>query len=117
MNRTACALLSTVVVTVSAYAGFYFLSHPLLRAFGISEYAHGFALVGLLAICIASVVVGSIVGFFLFPLVLRPFTSAEEFWSWIGSARGVTVPFLDPLLERWAAVLYGARLHSNAPKR
>jgi hypothetical protein len=116
MNRNACALVSTVVVTASAYAGFYFLSRPLLHAFGISEYAHGVALLGLLAVCIASVVVGSVVGFFLFPAVLRPFTSAEDFWGWIGSSRSITLPYLDPLLERWAAVLYGARPHAHARK-
>jgi hypothetical protein len=111
MTKAACALVSTVVVTLSAFGGFYYLSRPLLRAFGISEYANGIALVGLLVICIGSVLVGTIVGFFLFPLVLRPFTSAEKFWGWIGSARGITLPYLDPLLERWAVLLYGPRPH------
>lgn len=117
MKRTACALVSTVIVTVSALAGFYFLSRPLLHAFGISEYAHGVALIGLLAICLASVAVGSIVGVFLFPVVLRPFTSAEDFWGWIGSSRGITLPYVDPLLERWAAVLYGSRPDAHARNR
>jgi hypothetical protein len=117
MNRAACTLVSTVVVTVSAYGGFYFLSRPLSRAFGISEYAHGIALLGVLGICISSVVVGSVVGFFLFPAILRPFISAEDFWGWIGSSRGVTFPCLDPLLERWAALLYGTRPQAHARKR
>jgi hypothetical protein len=117
MHRTACALVSSVVVAVSAYGGFHFLTPPLARAFGVSEYAHGIAVVGVLAICISGVLVGTVVGFFLFPAVLRPFTSAEDFWGWVGSSRGITLPYLDPLLERWATALYGARPHAHARKR
>jgi hypothetical protein len=117
MNRNACAVISSAVVTVCAFAAFYFLSRPLLRLFGISEYAHGPAVVGMLVIFVGCVIVGAVIGFFAFPLVLRPFTSSEEFWGWIGSSRGITFPYLDPLLERWAAFLYGERPHAHRRER
>ena len=113
MNRKVCGLLSSLVVTCSAFAGFYWCSRPLLRLFNVSEYAHGFALIPFLAICIGSAAIGTIFGLFLFPLVLRPFLSASEFWGWIGAERSVTIPFLDPWLERWATVLYGKRIRAK----
>lgn len=109
MKKVVCTLLSALVVTTSAGLGFYFLSRPLLRMFGISEYANGVALIALLAICIASVIAGSLIGIFLFPVVLRPFCSSVDFWGWIGSTPGVALPYLDRLLERWALLLYGPR--------
>jgi len=66
-----------------------------------------------LAICIGSVAIGAIFGLFLFPLVLRPFLSAADFWGWIGAERSVTIPLLDPLLERWASALYGKRIRAQ----
>jgi hypothetical protein len=117
MNKAACTIVSTLVVTVSAFGGFYLLSRPLLRAFGISEYATGVSLLGLLVICTTSALVGTVIGFLLFPAVLRPFTSAEEFWGWIGSSRGIKLPGLDPVLERWAVLLYGPRPHTSHRKR
>jgi hypothetical protein len=115
MHRSAYGLISAVVVAASAYAGFYFLSRPLMRALGLSEYATGAASLALIGVCLAAVLVGTIAGFFLFPLVLRPFVSPVDFWSWIGSERGLTIPYLDSSLERWAALLYGARAHRRSP--
>ena len=113
MNKPVCGLVSSLVVTASAFAGFYWMSRPLLRFFGISEYAHGIAVVYLLLVCIGPVLIGTIVGLFLFPAVLRPFVSPADFWGWIGAERGVKIPLLDPLFEAWAAVLYGSRIHSK----
>jgi hypothetical protein len=111
MNRSAYAIVSSLIVTGSAFAGFYWLARPIGKALGISEFAHGLALIPVLAICIGTVVVGTVVGLFLFPLALRPFVSPTDFWGWIGTAKGVTIPILDPLLERWASLLYGKRIH------
>lgn len=116
MNRNACTLISAVIVTASAFAGFYWCSRPLLHYFGISEYAHGIALVALILICIFCVVIGMIVGLFLFPVALRPFLSSAEFWAWIGRERAVTIPLLDPVLERWAVFLYGKRGHVKSSR-
>jgi hypothetical protein len=113
MKKITCILLASVVVTVSAFAGFYFISRPLLRYFGVSEYANGAALVPFLMICIGCVVIGAIAGLFLFPVALRPFLSSSEFWLWIRAERKVTVPLLDPVLERWAVQLYGPRSHAK----
>jgi hypothetical protein len=116
MNRTACGLVSSLIITCSAFAGFYWCSRPLLRMFGVSENANGIALIPFLLICVGSVLLGTVVGLFLFPLALRPFLSPEEFWGWIGAERGVTIPLLDPLLEGWAALLYGKRLQPKRPR-
>ena len=113
MNRKVFGRLSSLVVTCSAFAGFYWCSRPLLRLFNVSEYAHGVDLAPFLAICIGSVAIGAIFGLFLFPLLLRPFLSAADFWGWIGAERSVTIPLLDPLLERWASALYGKRIRAQ----
>jgi hypothetical protein len=39
------------------------------------------------------------------------------FWDWIGSSPSVTLPYVDPLLERWAAFLYGKPPHAHHRKR
>jgi hypothetical protein len=109
MKRTFGVVVSSLVVTGSAFATFYWCSRPLLRIFRISEYANGIALVALLFICIGCVLIGTTVGLFLFPLVLRPFVSPAEFWAWFGRERGVVFPLLNRVLERWAALLYGQR--------
>ncbi len=116
MKRTFCVLVSSGVVTGSAFACFYWCSRPLLRVFGISEYANGIALIGLLVICVGCVLVGTTVGLFLFPLVLRPFLSSADFWGWIGAERSVTIPFFDPVLERWAGLLYGKRVRATVSR-
>lgn len=109
MKKVAYTFTSAVVVTTSAGLGFYLLSRPLLRMFGMSEYANGVALISLLAVCIACVIAGAAIGIFLFPLVLRPFCSSADFWGWIGSTPGMAIPYLDRLLERWTMLLYGPR--------
>lgn len=109
MKKVTCTLTSAVVVTTSAGLGFYLLSRPLLRMLGISEYANGVALIGLLAVCIVCVMAGAFIGIFLFPLVLRSFCSPSDFWGWLGSTPGMALPYLDRLLERWMMLLYGPR--------
>jgi hypothetical protein len=116
MNRKICALVSSLVVTGCAFAGFYWCSRPLLQLFGVSEYAQGIGLAPFLLICVGSVLIGTVVGLFLFPVVLRPFLSSANFWGWIDAERGVTIPLLDPLLKRWAVLLYGKRIHANHPR-
>src|SRR5271166_4702812 len=113
MKRTLCVLVSSLVVTVCAFGGFFFLAQRLGYFLGISEYASGLALIPLLLICVGTASIGAIVGCFLLPLVLRPFLPSDDFWAWIGAERGVAVPLLDPVLERWAALLYGKRTHNK----
>ena len=117
MNRNACGLVSSAIVTSSAFAGFFFLSRPLLRLLSISEYARGADVAALLAICILCVLAGTVVGLFIFPVVLRPFVSSSDFWGWIGTERGIKIPYLDSILDRWATLLYGRRPHQNALSR
>jgi hypothetical protein len=109
VNRTLCVLVATLVVTASAFAGFYFCAQPLGHFFGLSDYASGIKLVPVLVICVGCVLMGTVVGVFLFPLVLRPFVSSSDFWSWIRAERGVRIPVLDPILERRAVLLYAKR--------
>jgi hypothetical protein len=116
MKRIASLLLASIVVAVSTFAGFFYLSKPLLHYLGISEYAHGAALLPFLVICIGCAAIGMIAGLFLFPVALRPFLSSPEFWHWIRRERNVAIPLLDPLLERWAAQLYGPRNHASKLK-
>ena len=92
MSRKVCDLIGSLVVTFGAFAGFYWCSRPLLRLFNVSEYAQGVALIPFLGICIGSVAIGTILGLFLFPLLLRPFLSASDFWGWIGAERSTNIP-------------------------
>ena len=105
-----------MIVTASAYAVFYWCSRPLLHYFGVSEYAHSIGLVPILVICIGCVVIGGIVGLFLFPVALRPFLSSAKFWDWIGTERTVTIPWLDPILEGWAVLFHGKRSDARSPR-
>jgi hypothetical protein len=114
MNRIVCNLVGSMIVTASAFAGLYWCSRPLLHYFGVSEDADGIALVPFLVICLGCVVIGMIVG--LFPVALRPFLSSAEFWYWIGTERTVTIPLLNPVLERWAVLFYGNRSDARSPR-
>jgi hypothetical protein len=116
MNKTLYVLASSLVVTGSAFAGFYFLAERIGHFFGLSDYAHGIALLPVLIICVGTALFGIVVGLFLFPLVLRPFVSSVDFWDWIGKERSVRIPLLDPVLERWATLLYGKRVRSTGTR-
>jgi hypothetical protein len=113
MNRIACSLTSMLVVTASAFAGFYWGAPLLLRYFEISENAQGAALLPFLLICIICTLIGLLVGLALYPLILRPMLSSIEFWTWIGGERTLKIPLMSLILERWAVFLYGPRTHKR----
>src|SRR5260221_378648 len=107
MNKIAYTVLSMLVVTASAFGGFYWGARPLAKYLHISEFATGFDLFLLLSICVLCSIVGLIAGLFLYPLLLRPISSPEEYWVWAKVRKMVQVPGLSPLLRWWSQLLYG----------
>ncbi len=121
LKQSIYVLVGQLVIAGCGFAGFYILSRPLLHLFGLSEYGVGVVKIALILIFVCSVAIGAIVGMFLFPVVLRPFVTSEEFWNFINAKEQRTttgleplmklldplIKLLDPLMERWAVFLYG----------
>jgi hypothetical protein len=107
MSKLAYTVVSMLIVTASAFGGFYWGARPLAKNLHISEFATGFDLFLLIAICVFCSIIGLIAGLFLYLLILRPISSAAGYWSWAKANKTVQVPVLSQLLQRWTRLLYG----------
>ena len=106
-TRIVCLVVGNVLVLGCAFGCFYWLAPKLLRVFGISEYAQGASVAGLLAICIGCFLIGGIVGLLLIPVVLRPLVAPSAYWRWVANEPTLNVPIVSPCLSRWSEMAFG----------
>ncbi|MBS0152477.1 MAG: hypothetical protein JSR31_16220 [Nitrospira sp.] len=104
-----CSLVSGVVVAVSAYSVLQWGALSLLQYFGISDAAQGAASFLLLFVFLVCALGGSVIGLFLYPLVLRAVLSPIEYWEWMDGEQKISVPGLSHILERWSVFVYGPK--------
>src|SRR5580698_5552732 len=90
-TRFVCLAVANVLVLGCAFGCFYWLAPMLLRVFGISKYAQGASVVGLLAICIGCFLIGGIVGLLLIPKVLRLLVALSTYWSWVANEPSLNI--------------------------
>lgn len=107
MQKASFTILSSLIVTLSAFAGFFWGAQWLVRQLHISEFATGFERLIFLCIYVIGTIGGLIMGLFLYPLVLRQISTSEQYWAWVGGQTKAQVPLLSQLLHWWSKVLFG----------
>jgi hypothetical protein len=109
MRNAIYTSVATLVPIAVAGAILWLVLPRLGYLLGIPDDPHGLETAFALTVCVATAVIGFIIGVFAYPVVLRPFASSSQFWGWVESTQMVSVLLLGATLERWATLLYGKR--------
>jgi hypothetical protein len=111
MQRIFLLGLSAFLMVGSAFASLCWFAPWALFSLGISQRPTGIeyyvVFVLLPVVILVSIIIGAILGWFLFPVVARPFIGSSDFWRWLNKEPAIKVPFIDSVFNKWCVFLYG----------